>query len=74
MKKYNVRLTFTDRHQGPGIGRSISVEATSFPGAIGKAARDFWRTLNTKQRNDVRRDGLKISTIEEKAIDSGSES
>lgn len=34
------------------------------PSAIAKAAREFWKGLNTKQRNDVRRDGLKIEVRE----------
>jgi len=60
MTRYSVRLSFTDRREGPGTGRILTVEATSLPGAIGKAAREFWRELNTKQRNDARRDGIKI--------------
>jgi len=64
MKTYTVRLSFTDRRQGPGTGRSIKVEASSFPGAIAKAAREFWKSLNKKERNDVRRSGLKIEAQE----------
>ena len=38
-----VRASFTDRRQGPGTGRTIEIEATSMPAALGKAAREFWR-------------------------------
>lgn len=57
---FNIRLTFTDRRQGPSTGRSIRAEAASMPGAVSKATREFWRSLDRKQRNDVRRGGLKV--------------
>lgn len=60
MKQFQVRLSFTDRRQGPGVGRSISTEASNLPGAIAKATREFWRGLDTKQRNDARRSGMKV--------------
>jgi hypothetical protein len=60
MNTYSIRLSFTDRCEGPGTGRSIPVTASSMPGAIAKAARLFWKQLNHKQRNDARRDGIKV--------------
>src|SRR5260370_18736480 len=66
MKQFIVRLSFTDRRQGPGVGRSISAEASNLPGAVSKATRTFWKSLTTKQRNDARRSGVKID-IREKA-------
>lgn len=60
MKQYCIRVSFTDRREGPGTGRSIPVEASSLPGAIAKATREFWRGLDTKQRNDARRSGMKV--------------
>lgn len=53
MKTYSVRCTFQDRRQGPGTGRTIRVNACTVPGAIGKASRDFWNSLNRKQRFDA---------------------
>jgi len=64
MTEYSVRLTFTDRRQGPGTGRSIQVQASNFPGAIAKASREFWKHLTTKNRNDIRWGGLKIEARE----------
>ena len=64
MKQFQVRLSFTDRRQGPGVGRSIPVDASSFPGAIARATREFWKGLSTKQRNDARRSGVKIEARE----------
>ena len=69
MKLYTVRLSFTDRREGPGTGRSLPIQANHFTVAVGKACREFWKSLNTKQRNDVRRNGLKIEA-REKALDS----
>ena len=60
---HNIRLSFTDRKQGPGTGRSIAVDASSVPVAVGKAVREFWSGLDGKQRNDVRRSGLKIEAF-----------
>jgi len=64
MTDYSVRLTFTDRRQGPRTGRSIQVQASNFPGAIAKASREFWKHLTTKERNDVRRSGIKVEARE----------
>jgi len=64
MKQYTVRLSFTDRRQGPGVGRSIPAEASNLPGAVAKATREFWKGLTTKQRNDARRSGMKIEARE----------
>ena len=63
MTTYNVRLSFVDRRLGPGTGRSLSVPGSSLPIAIGKAVRMFWRELDTKQRNDARRNGMKIEAF-----------
>ena len=56
---YAVRMSFTDRKEGPGSGRVITVQTSNVPRAIAQASREFWKHLTTKQRNDVRRCGLK---------------
>jgi hypothetical protein len=63
MTTYNVRLSFVDRRQGPGTGRSLSVDGSNLPIAISKAVRIFWRELGRKQRNDARRGGIKIEAF-----------
>ncbi|HTQ97227.1 MAG TPA: hypothetical protein VMH89_10500 [Candidatus Acidoferrum sp.] len=63
---YVVRASFTDRRQGPGTGRTISVEATSMPVALGKAAREFWKQLGRRERNDCKRSGLSVTVLESK--------
>jgi len=37
------------------------VEASSLPGAIGKAAREFVKGLDRKQRFDMNKNGLEIT-------------
>ena len=59
MKDFSVRCTFTDRRVGPGVGRTIRVQATSIAVAIGKASREFWKGLSRKERFDAQ-SSLKI--------------
>jgi len=58
MKTYNVKLSYEDR-SGSSAGRTIEVEASSIAGAIGKATREFVKSLDRKQRFDMNK-GLKI--------------
>jgi hypothetical protein len=53
MKEFSVRCTFEDRKLGPGVGRTIKVEASSVTVAIGKASREFWKSLTRKERFDA---------------------
>jgi hypothetical protein len=57
----NVTLKYEDRNvcsEGRTI-TTITVEASSIAGAIGKATRDFVKSLDRKQRFDMNK-GLKI--------------
>jgi hypothetical protein len=58
MKTYNVKLSYEDR-SGGSAGRTIEVEASSIAGAIGKATREFVKSLDRKQRFDMNK-GLRI--------------
>ena len=58
MKTYNVTLSYQDRN-GSDEGRTIKVDASSIAGAIGKATREFVKSLDRKQRFDMNK-GLKI--------------
>jgi hypothetical protein len=53
MREFAVRCTFEDRKLGPGVGRTIRVEASSITVAISKASREFWRGLNRRERFDA---------------------
>lgn len=75
MNTYNVALSYEDRG-GSTEGRTIKVEASSIAGAIGKATREFVKSLDRKQRFDMNK-GLKIEAVRgvaEKAEAAGSAS
>jgi len=61
MNTYNVTLKFEDRQVGTD-GRTIKVDASSIAGAIGKATREFVKSLDRKQRFDLNK-GLKIEAL-----------
>jgi hypothetical protein len=61
MNTYNVTLSYEDR-KGSTEGRTINVDASSIAGAIGKATREFVKSLDRKQRFDMNK-GLKIEAL-----------
>jgi len=61
MNTYNVILSYEDRG-GSNEGRTIKVDASSIAGAIGKATREFVKSLDRKQRFDMNK-GLKIEAV-----------
>jgi hypothetical protein len=61
LNTYNVTLKYEDRNVG-SEGRTIKVDASSIAGAIGKATRDFVKSLDRKQRFDMNK-GLKIEAL-----------
>ncbi len=61
MNTYNVTLKYEDRTFG-SEGRTIKVDASSIAGAIGKATREFVKSLDRKKRFDVNK-GLKIEAV-----------
>lgn len=65
MNTYNVTLSYEDR-QGSPEGRTIKVDASSIAGAIGKATREFVKSLDRKQRFDMNK-GLKIEAARAQA-------
>jgi hypothetical protein len=71
MNTYNVSLRYEDRKGGPE-GRTIKVEASSIAGAIGKATREFVKSLDRKQRFDMNK-GLKIEALRVGSVEKGGE-
>jgi hypothetical protein len=69
MKTFEVRFRFQDRNQG-NVESTVKVDASSLPGAVGKAAREFVKGLDRKQRFDMNKNGLEISS---KAIEKEAE-
>jgi hypothetical protein len=61
MKTFEVRFRYKDRSQG-AVESTVKVDASSLPGAVGKAARDFVKKLDRKQRFDMNKNGLEITT------------
>ena len=61
MNTYNVTLKHEDRKIGSD-GRTIKVDASSIAGAIGKATREFVKSLDRKQRFDANK-GLRIEAV-----------
>jgi len=61
MNTYNVSLRYEDRKVG-SEGRTIKIDASSIAGAIGKATREFVKSLDRKQRFDMNK-GLKIEAV-----------
>jgi hypothetical protein len=61
LNTYNVTLKYEDRNTGTER-RTVKVDASSIGGAIGKATRDFVKSLDRKQRFDANK-GLHIEAV-----------
>jgi hypothetical protein len=60
MKSFEVHFRYQDRAEG-AVESTVKVDASSLPGAVGKAVRDFVKGLDRKQRFDMNKSGLEIS-------------
>lgn len=60
MKTFEVQFRFRDRKEET-VESTVNVEASSLPGAVGKAARQFVKGLDRKQRFDMNKSGLEIT-------------
>ncbi|HKV63024.1 MAG TPA: hypothetical protein VJO16_13995 [Candidatus Acidoferrum sp.] len=69
MKTFEVQFRYRDRNEET-VESTVKVEASSLPGAIGKAARDFVKGLDRKRRFDMNKSGLEITA---KPIDTTTE-
>ena len=58
MNSYSVKIRYEDRQKGSD-GTTVKVDATTIAGAIAKAAREFIKGLDRKQRFDANK-GLQI--------------
>jgi len=62
MKTFQVSLRYQDRTNS--FEESIvKVDASSLPGAVAKATRDFVKALDRKQRFDMNKNGLEIKAV-----------
>jgi hypothetical protein len=62
MKTFEVKFTYQDRVKG-SEETTIKLDASSLPGAVAKATREFVRGLDRKQRFDMNKNGLEIKAI-----------
>jgi hypothetical protein len=60
MKTFEVQFRYQDRSEGT-VESTVKVDASSLPGAVGKAAREFVKGLDRKQRFDMNKNGLEIT-------------
>jgi hypothetical protein len=60
MKTFEVQFRYQDRKDGTVESR-VKVDASSLPGAVGKAVREFVKGLDRKQRFDMNKSGLDIA-------------
>jgi hypothetical protein len=62
MKTFEVSFRYQDRSKG-SEQTTIKLDASSLPGAIAKATREFVRGLDRKQRFDMNKNGLEIKAV-----------
>ena len=60
MKAFEVQLRYRDRND-ESKESTVIVDASSLPGAVAKAAREFVKNLDRKQRFDMNKNGLEIT-------------
>jgi hypothetical protein len=60
MKTFEVHFRYQDRIAGT-LESESKVHASSLPGAVAKATREFVKALDRKQRFDMNKNGLEIT-------------
>jgi hypothetical protein len=58
VKTFQVEFRYQDRNGAEGS--TVKIDASSLPGAIAKATREFVKGLDRKQRFDMNKNGLEI--------------
>jgi hypothetical protein len=62
MKTFEISFRYQDRKNGPE-GSTVKLDASSLPGAIAKATREFVKKLDRKQRFDMNKSGLEVKAV-----------
>ncbi|MGB6431810.1 MAG: hypothetical protein WBF06_14590 [Candidatus Acidiferrales bacterium] len=62
MKTFEVSFHYQDRSNSDA-GSTVKVDASSLPGAVAKATREFVKKLDRKQRFDMNKNGLEIKAV-----------
>jgi hypothetical protein len=67
MKSFEVQLRFQDRTEA-AVESTLKVDASSLPGAVAKATREFVKGLDRKQKFDMNKNGLEITAKSVSAV------
>jgi hypothetical protein len=59
MKTFEVQFRYRDRNE-ENMESTVKVDASSLPGGVAKATREFVKRLDRKQRFDMNKNGLEI--------------
>jgi hypothetical protein len=62
MKTFEVSFRYQDRTNSSEAS-TVKVDASSLPGAVAKATREFVKALDRKQRFDMNKNGLEIKAV-----------
>jgi hypothetical protein len=62
MKTFQVEFRYQDRKNGLEES-TVKLDASSLPGAIAKATRQFVKGLDRKHRFDINKNGLEIKAV-----------
>ena len=60
MKTFEVQFRYRDRNEA-AVESTVKLDASNLPGAVAKAAREFVKGLDRKQRFDMNKKGLEIT-------------
>jgi len=60
MKTFEVQFRYRDRSEAT-VESKVNADASSLPGAVAKATREFVKSLDRKQRFDMNKNGLEIT-------------
>jgi hypothetical protein len=62
MKTFEISFRYQDRNNS-SEGSTVKLDASSLPGAVAKATREFVKALDRKQRFDMNKNGLEIKAV-----------
>jgi hypothetical protein len=60
MKTFEVQFRYRDRTEAT-VESTVKVDASSLPGGVAKATREFVKGLDRKQKFDMNKNGLEIT-------------
>ena len=60
MKTFEVQFRYRDRSDA-AVESTVKADASSLPGAVARATREFVKGLDRKQRFDMNKNGLEIT-------------